>query len=88
MTNLDRKAAHTATTIVAVVTAMIVTAYTTFREFARVTEPATHADVAKAILWAFIAGFSEGLVPNVIDRIVKRALSEEGAPTVIDGAAG
>lgn len=47
--------------------------YTTYAAFAKVTEPATHADVAKAILWAFIAGFSEGFVPNVIGRIAKRA---------------
>lgn len=32
-----------------------------FREFAALSMPATHADVAKALVWSFIAGFSEGL---------------------------
>ena len=45
----------------------------TFRDFARCSIPATNADVAKAIVWAFIAGFSEGLVPNFISKIAKDA---------------
>jgi hypothetical protein len=47
--------------------------YETFATFAALTEPATHADVAKAVIWAFIAGFSERLVPNFIDKIAKEA---------------
>ncbi|MDD2659689.1 MAG: hypothetical protein PHY54_08425 [Methylococcales bacterium] len=47
--------------------------YKTFSEFASMTIPATNADVAKAIVWAFIAGFSEGLVPNFINKITKDA---------------
>ena len=47
--------------------------YDTYATFAALTEPATHADVAKAVLWAFIAGFSERLVPNFIDKIAKEA---------------
>ena len=47
--------------------------YRTFSDFAAVTIPATNSDVAKAIVWAFIAGFSEGLVPNFISKIVKDA---------------
>jgi hypothetical protein len=50
--------------------------YETFAIFAALTEPATHADVAKAVLWAFIAGFSERFVPNFIDKIAKEAVAD------------
>lgn len=43
--------------------------YTSFSDFAMLFVPKTNADVAKAIIWAFIAGFSEGLVPNFISKI-------------------
>ena len=45
--------------------------FTTPYEFADNTLPATNADLSKAILWAFIAGFAEGFVPNFIDKLVK-----------------
>jgi hypothetical protein len=45
--------------------------YTTPYDFADQTLPATNEDAAKAILWAFIAGFAEGFVPNFIDKLVK-----------------
>ncbi len=48
-------------------------AYKTFSDFAALYVPATNADVAKAIIWAFIAGFSEGLVPNFISKLAKDA---------------
>lgn len=47
--------------------------FTTFRAFAALTMPAQNADMAKAVVWAFIAGFSEGLVPNFISKITKEA---------------
>ncbi|MEM9446828.1 MAG: hypothetical protein AAGA18_15920 [Verrucomicrobiota bacterium] len=40
-------------------------------EYSSNTLPATNADFSKAILWAFIAGFTEGFVPNFIDKLVK-----------------
>lgn len=43
--------------------------YSSFSDFAMLFVPKTNADVAKAIIWAFIAGFSEGLVPNFISKI-------------------
>ncbi len=47
--------------------------FTTFGDFAANSMPATYADMAKALVWAFIAGFSEGLVPNFISKITKDA---------------
>ena len=51
--------------------------FETFRDFAALTAPSTNADVAKAIVWAFIAGFSEGLVPNFISKIAKQGSEED-----------
>ena len=48
-------------------------AYKTFSDFAKITIPKENADVAKVIIWSFIAGFSEGLVPNFISKIAKEA---------------
>lgn len=45
--------------------------YSTPYEFADKTLPATNADLSKAIVWAFIAGFAEGFVPNFIDKLIK-----------------
>jgi hypothetical protein len=39
----------------------------------RIVVPDQNIDTAKAIVWAFIAGFSERLVPNVLDRLVNQA---------------
>ena len=47
--------------------------YDSFKLFAQGVNPATNQDAAKVILWAFIAGFSEGLVPNFIDKIAREA---------------
>ena len=51
--------------------------YKTYKDFARMSIPKMNADVAKAIVWAFIAGFSEGLVPNFISKITKDAGQEK-----------
>lgn len=34
--------------------------------------PATSVDAAKALLWAFVAGFSEKLIPNILDRLASQ----------------
>ena len=41
--------------------------------------PATNIDAAKGLIWGFIAGFGEMLVPNILDRII--------AETQVDGDA-
>jgi small-conductance mechanosensitive channel len=41
--------------------------------------PATHLDVAKALVWSFIAGFVENFVPNFIDKIAKTAAESKTA---------
>ena len=35
--------------------------------------PETNLDAAKSILWAFMAGFSERFIPNIIDTLVAKA---------------
>ena len=40
------------------------------------TAPTQNKDAAKAVFWAFLAGFSEGLVPNMLDK-VSRAKKDE-----------
>ena len=47
--------------------------YSTLSEFANKLLPATNTDASKALVWAFIAGFAEGFVPNFIDKVAKEA---------------
>jgi hypothetical protein len=43
------------------------------RAFLQQTYPASGADLAKLIFWAFVAGFSERLVPQIIDKSQREA---------------
>jgi len=52
-------------------------AFKGFKEFAINAVPNSNADMAKAIVWAFIAGFSEGFVPNFISKLTKEAEADE-----------
>jgi hypothetical protein len=47
--------------------------------------PPETADYAKLVVWSFIAGFAERLVPDTLDRLVKRAQDAEG-PTKVPAA--
>ncbi len=42
--------------------------------------PASSLDAAKALLWSFVAGFSEKLIPNILDKLAARmeAAAEDG----------
>lgn len=46
-----------------------------FTDFAAFADcgPSTNSDVAMALVWAFVAGFGEKLVPNVLDRFIAPA---------------
>jgi hypothetical protein len=43
-----------------------------FTDFGRFADcgPSTNSDVAMALVWAFVAGFGEHFVPNVLDRFI------------------
>lgn len=45
----------------------------TFSNFFQQVLPKTNHDVLKAIIWCFVAGFSEKLVPNTIDKLASKA---------------
>ncbi len=51
-------------------------AYTDLGSIFHIT-PATSLDAAKALLWAFVAGFSEKLIPNILDRLAAQ-MAEAG----------
>jgi hypothetical protein len=48
------------------------------RAFLQQTYPASGADLAKLIFWAFVAGFSERLVPQIIDKSQQEAEEKKG----------
>ncbi len=43
------------------------------------TGPNSFADYSKLIVWSFIAGFAERLVPDTLTRIVEKARTARGA---------
>ncbi len=42
-------------------------------DFLRSTGPATYGDYGRLLVWAFIAGFAERMVPDILDRFVASA---------------
>lgn len=43
--------------------------YENLEQMFSVVKPNTTLDVAKVLLWSFIAGFSEKLIPNILDKM-------------------
>lgn len=44
--------------------------YVSMEEFLIKVKPASYKDVAKVLVWSFIAGYSERFVPNLISRVI------------------
>ena len=57
--------------------------YDNFYSFGQNIRPATNQDMAKLLLWGFIAGFAEGLIPNLIDKMAKDAFQQSREETKI-----
>ena len=53
--------------------------FTTTMNMADMLLPNTNDDAAKALLWAFVAGFAEQFVPNFIDKIAQEADQQAAA---------
>ncbi|WP_323120049.1 hypothetical protein [Burkholderia alba] len=47
--------------------------YSNFHDLMANTHPYSYVDAAKGVVWAFVAGYAERFVPNVIDRIASDA---------------
>lgn len=62
------------------------TPFLNLASFADSMRPATNGDVAKALFWAFMAGFAEGLVPNIIDKVGKQAEAGTTQPGAVETA--
>ena len=45
--------------------------YVNMKEFATKIDPESYKDVAKILVWSFVAGYSEKFVPNLISQILK-----------------
>jgi hypothetical protein len=48
-------------------------AYASFGDLLDDVSPKTNLDASKALLWAFVAGFSERFIPNILDSLVLKA---------------
>jgi energy-converting hydrogenase Eha subunit C len=48
--------------------------------------PKTTIDAAKALLWAFVAGFSEKLIPNILDKLADQIEDEDASSKSSGGA--
>lgn len=59
----------------------------TFRHFLDLVKPSRAVDVALVLLWSFMAGFAERLVPDALERIVGKGTGGSGDSDSL-GAAG
>lgn len=53
-------------------------AYTNMKDFATKVDPESFKDVAKILVWSFIAGYSERFVPNLISHTLGSVPSKQG----------
>lgn len=56
--------------------------YANLTNFLGSVAPEKNHDVAKALVWAFVSGFSERFIPSVLDAIVDKAQAADGKPVV------
>lgn len=52
--------------------------------YAEQVRPATNGDASKAFFWSFVAGFAEGFVPNIIDKVARESDEERTLRTSED----
>lgn len=57
--------------------------YKNLHSFSKNVRPATNKDMAKLLIWGFIAGFAEGLIPSLLDNIAKDAVQQSREETKI-----
>lgn len=50
--------------------------YVNMKKFATIVDPESYKDVAKILVWSFIAGYSEKFVPNLLSQIMSATASE------------
>lgn len=58
--------------------------YTGMKAFLESIRPATNLDAAKAIVWAFIAGYSEKFIPNALDKLTRMESEPPKAAPEVD----
>ena len=50
--------------------------YISMKEFVTKVDPKSYKDVAKLLVWSFVAGFSEKFVPNLILQILRSSTTD------------
>jgi hypothetical protein len=53
----------------------------TLHDFTQATGPTAGTEYAKLLVWSFVAGFAEALVPDTLDRLTAKAKTDKGAVT-------
>lgn len=53
--------------------------FVNMKEFSTIVDPESYKDVAKILVWSFIAGYSERFVPNLISQLIKGSEERSGS---------